>query len=290
MQLNTYTNAHDFFAAVSDFLQRREAENNLIFGITDGLMRHGPAPDTIPYFAAVEQGGAIIAAALMTPPHNVVLSHTDHLDAIPMFTAHLKEYPLPGVTALKGCAHAFAESWASLTGATYHQTMAERIYKLERVTPPPRVRGYARLATDADLPLLLDWMTAFTAEAFGDAPANVNRAALERLARNRLKDSYAGGYYLWHDPDPVCLVGYAGPTPHGIRIGPVYTPPEYRKHGYGSACTAYVSQRLLEAGRQFVFLFTDLANPTSNKIYQDIGYAPVADVDMLAFSPPESAA
>jgi predicted GNAT family acetyltransferase len=79
------------------------------------------------------------------------------------------------------------------------------------------------------------------------------------------------------------MVGYSGPTPNGIRIAPVYTPPELRGGGYASACTAETTRRLLKDGRRFCFLYTDLANPTSNSIYQRIGYRPVCDVDQYRF-------
>ncbi len=90
--------------------------------------------------------------------------------------------------------------------------------------------------------------------------------------------------YLWEDAgEVVALAGAAGPTPRGIRIGPVYTPPDRRGRGYASNLVAEVSRRQLAAGRSFCFLFTDLANPTSNHIYQTIGYEPVVDVDQYRF-------
>jgi len=81
----------------------------------------------------------------------------------------------------------------------------------------------------------------------------------------------------------VSIAGYGGPTPNGIRIGPVYTPPDLRGRGYASALTARLTQTLLDGGRRFCFLFTDLANPTSNSVYQRIGYRPVTDVDLWRF-------
>jgi predicted GNAT family acetyltransferase len=81
----------------------------------------------------------------------------------------------------------------------------------------------------------------------------------------------------------VSMAGYGGVTPNGIRIGPVYTPPEFRKRGYASALTAALSQEMLDQGRKFVTLYTDLSNPTSNHIYQTIGYKPVHDVDEYRF-------
>jgi predicted GNAT family acetyltransferase len=82
---------------------------------------------------------------------------------------------------------------------------------------------------------------------------------------------------------PVSLAGFGGPTPNGIRIGPVYTPPEHRNRGYGTAVTAAVTQLLLARSHRFCFLYTDLANPTSKSIYVRIGYEPVCDSRELAF-------
>jgi uncharacterized protein len=89
--------------------------------------------------------------------------------------------------------------------------------------------------------------------------------------------------YLWDDHEPVSMCGVGGETPHGVRIGPVYTPPRARRQGYASALVAEVSQVQLDRGRTFCFLFTDLANPTSNHIYQEIGYEPVRDVEVYRF-------
>ena len=93
-----------------------------------------------------------------------------------------------------------------------------------------------------------------------------------------------GGFLLWEDGgQTVSISGWGGPTPNGIRIGPVYTPPELRRRGYASALVAELTKRLLDGGRKFCFLFTDLANPTSNSIYQRVGYEPVSDADQWVF-------
>ena len=90
--------------------------------------------------------------------------------------------------------------------------------------------------------------------------------------------------YLWEDAgEVVAFAGVGGQTPRGIRIGPVYTPPDRRGRGYASNLVAAVTQLQLDSGRRFCFLFTNLANPTSNHIYQAIGYAPVVDVDLYRF-------
>jgi predicted GNAT family acetyltransferase len=75
-----------------------------------------------------------------------------------------------------------------------------------------------------------------------------------------------------------------GATPRGIRIGYVYTPPDRRRRGYAGACVAELSRRLLAAGRAFCVLYADLSNPTTNALYQRMGYKPVADVTDYYFT------
>ena len=112
-----------------------------------------------------------------------------------------------------------------------------------------------------------------------DAPQQDYDAMADRWIRRLGRTAY-----LWVDEGrPVSLAGAGGLTPNGIRVGPVYTPPELRGRGYASNLVAGVSQAQLDAGRRFVFLFTDLANPTANHIYQEIGYEPVTDIDEYAF-------
>jgi predicted GNAT family acetyltransferase len=104
----------------------------------------------------------------------------------------------------------------------------------------------------------------------------------ERTVDARLRAG-VGGFTIWEDGGPVSLAGWGGRTPNSVRIGPVYTPPEQRRRGYGSAVTAAVTAEQLAVGRTFCFLYTDLANPTSNKIYTEIGYELVCDSIDYAF-------
>ncbi len=159
--------------------------------------------------------------------------------------------------------------------------MQECLYRLDQVRPVKGVGGEYRFPSQADSELLIDWFMAFSAEAlekmsYEDAQRQVNI----RLT----SDPSLRGLRLWIDNGkPVSFAGYGGPTPNGIRIGPVYTPPEFRGRGYASACVAALSQEMLDAGRKFCTLHTDLSNPTSNHIYQNIGYKPLYDVDEYRF-------
>jgi predicted GNAT family acetyltransferase len=122
-------------------------------------------------------------------------------------------------------------------------------------------------------------MVGFFVDTFGDD----NRDYALKLV-DELLTLPNQGMMIWDDPDPVTMAGFRGRTPNGVRIGMVYTPPEYRRKGYATACVAALSQHLLDSGCRYVCLYTDLTNPTSNHIYQTIGYRPVVDSDEYGFS------
>ena len=126
----------------------------------------------------------------------------------------------------------------------------------------------------ADCDLVVRWTTEFWKEI------DEHAAGLPQTMRRRIMQRQV---FLWLDPGPVCMAGFTGPTPNGIRIGVVYTPPERRRHGYATALTAALSQHLLDTGRRYCYLFTDVANTTSNGIYQKIGYKPVCDYQQFDF-------
>jgi len=146
---------------------------------------------------------------------------------------------------------------------------ALRLLRLDQLHPPAGVPGQSRPATVEDQPTVQRWYTAFGAEA-GTAFGDVDRAVADAVG--------GGGCWLWLDPDSA-VVSLATRRPviaGSARVGPVYTPAQYRGHGYGSAVTTVATRDILDDGGIPV-LFTDLANPTSNDIYQRLGYQPVED-------------
>jgi GNAT superfamily N-acetyltransferase len=284
MELHRFDGVDDFLAAAGEFLVAREAEHNLIFGICSGI-RAAPevVADDPPRFAVVtDHYGSAVAATLRTPPFQQVLSQVDELAAVDLIVGGLTEAgeQLPGVLGPKEAAARFADLWSERTGQRASLAMSERIFRLERVVPPRPASGTWRIAEDRDRQLMRDWFLAFHAEAIPDDPPPPDLDALiDRWIRR-----VGRTMYFWEDDGrPVSMVGAGGETPHGARIGPVYTPRELRGRGYASNLTAAVSEDLLDRGRRFCFLFTDLANPTSNHIYQEIGYEPVTDVDQYRF-------
>ncbi|MEJ2447862.1 MAG: GNAT family N-acetyltransferase, partial [Anaerolineales bacterium] len=187
-----------------------------------------------------------------------------------------------GLSGNKAFISPLIDLWQGISGKEASLAVAMRIYKLETVQPVSGVPGKARPADKTDRDLLLDWYAGFQRDATNTEP---DPSHVRHVVRTYLEaDPSLRGMMIWEaGGKPVSMAGYSGPTPHGIRIGAVYTPPDQRQKGYASACTAHLSQQLLDEGYEFCFLFTDLQNPTSNHIYQQIGYRPVCDVDRYLF-------
>jgi predicted GNAT family acetyltransferase len=279
IEVELLADAGSFLAQAGPLLLADEARHNLLFGVagtahaTPGLYRDKR------FWVAVEDG-VVVAAALRTPPYNLIVARPREDAALDALAAGIDD-ELPGVTGARPEVDVFARIWSAVHGVDSRVVRSMGVYALERVRPVPCAPGGSRTATKGDEPLLLDWMNAFATEALeeGDPGRTEARATVE----HRLGGG-DGGFLLWEDAGEVVSVsGWGGPTPNGIRIGPVYTPPELRGRGYATALVAELSQRLLGEGRSFCFLFTDLANPTSNAIYERIGYVRVCESAMIAF-------
>lgn len=280
MIVTIYPNANKFLAKTQAVLEKNEAANNLILGLSLRVSRFLPVVQHPPYFATVTDNDDLLLAAMMTPPRSLVLS-TGLADwreplerLIQEVAAH--NWPIPGVTGSPLLSQAFAAAWASLKGTTYRVKMRNRLYELKRVNPVPPTPGRLRVATANDLELVTEWIFAFQNEALQRG----NLAESREVARYRINDQ---DIYLWEDREPVSMAAQTRPTRSGICISLVYTPPELRGRGYATACVARLSQLFLDSGRNFCVLFTDLSNPTSNRIYQKIGYAPVCDFTEYIF-------
>lgn len=284
MQLDHFTDVGKFEAATLPFLVQHEAENNLPIGLISNLKRDPLQYGSMPYMLIVRNEETIVAVALRTPPYSLIISQMENSAPISLILSDaIREFgtDIPGILGPSEVARFAVEQWQAQTGIGYKLAVAERIYQLEKVNPAAAVPGIMRPIEPTERDLLIEWVYAFALEARlpegGNrdvAVANIDRA-LARVGRR---------YYVWEaESQPVSLAGCTGETPNGIRIGPVYTPPEARRKGYATVLVAHLSQLLLDEGRRYCFLFTDLSNPTSNHIYQAIGYHPVCDVDMYTF-------
>ena len=280
-----------FRARAEPWLLENEAEHNLLLGLAARLEESTAGYEPPIYLATIERGeggergdrdergeraGDIVGCAFRTPPFNLGITRLPAA-AVEELAADVAQVydSLRGVLGPAAEARALAARWSELKGAAVREHMRERIYVLERVIPPGRAApGRARTASEADAGLVVSWVEAFAAEA--DAPANMEQ--IRRLVKR-------GRILLWDDDGARSMAATGADTPHGSRVGPVYTPPLWRGRGYATACVAELSRRILAGGRRFCFLYTDLSNPTSNAIYQRIGYEPVSDVVDYRFEP-----
>ncbi|MEM7552698.1 MAG: GNAT family N-acetyltransferase [Cyanobacteria bacterium P01_A01_bin.84] len=292
MKIHRFENPHPFYDTVSKYLLKDEGENILPIGICETLSNNPKYYDSQPYMVSVRVDDEIIAVAIRTPPHNLVLSKVKNLEAIELIAQDLysqqiysqqlysqKQYSqkqnLPGVSGLITESFTFAKLWNYLTGSNYCTRIHLRIHRLQTVKEIKTTHGYIRPATEKDKSLLCQWYEEFSIEAMGAIKGNIETIVESQLKQNNI--------YLWQDEVPVTMVCCAGKTINSKRLGPVYTPPKYRRKGYATSCVAQVSQKFLNEGCQSCFLFTDIANPTSNNIYHKIGYQAVANWDEYEF-------
>ena len=280
MTVHRLADIEAFKALAGPFLLEREAEHNLLLGIL-GQLGGSTSNERVTCLVVRHRDGTVVGAVLHAPPYNPVLSQVDDLEAVDALVDSLRAERLPGLLGPSAAAVRFVERWRASTGQHAELEMAQRAFRLDRVLPlAHRASGSWRFGEERDHPLLSRWMRNFQEEAL---PASSHLEQVEPLVDRWIR-RIGRTLYVWEDRDgPVSVVGVGGATPNSIRVGPVYTPPEHRGRGYATALTASASQDQLDRGRRFCTLFTDLANPTSNRIYRAIGYEPVYDMDQYRF-------
>jgi uncharacterized protein len=282
MKTARFNSPENFLSKVQPFLESREAANSLILGIALRLADHPDWTEQPPYMGAViSDSGSVLLAGLITPPHNLLLAGVESVppEALAFLAENLRSggWTLPAVHAANPLAEQFAQVWAKQTGKGTRLQMRQLIYQLDQVIPPSRpAAGELRQATLSDLDLSFEWRAAFIQESLHTQPLPGLRDEL----RHQIE---AGLVYLWLDGEPVSTAVTTRPTPHGMSISGVYTPPALRGRGYASACVAALSQQILDSGKRFCTLFTDADYPASNAIYQAIGYRPIGEFSVFEF-------
>ena len=265
---------------VMPLLARDPTAHTIALTVLDAVRKGIRWSDEPCWFGWHQAGGSVDGAIFQTPPHPLGLAVVPagseaELVAVVRDAGHT----VAGVNGQMEAARRVGDAWRAGTGGSVTELLRTRLYRLDTLKPPTSsaVRGRPRRAGLHDLDLVMEWIVAFHLESHPDT-ATANRQQF----RGKIED---GLVWFWeHDERPVSLAG-CNPTTFGVaRVGPVYTPPAERRHGYGSAVTAACTRDALERGAEQVVLFTDVANPTSNAIYQKIGYQPDHDRLTLAFS------
>jgi GNAT superfamily N-acetyltransferase len=288
MQVRRLDDPTEFMRLATPVLLADEPRHNLILGLADTLTNH-PATYASWDLWLVVDAETVVATALQTPPWPLAIGRPLRTGALDALAAELVARGIhpPAVSGVRPEVTEFADAWGSLTGARLTTRMEQGIYALDAVIDLSPASGTARRAGADDADLIERWIHAFHAEASPaprGAPSEVRQLIALKL---KSTDPDQAGFWLWeHEGEPRSLSGYGGVTPNGIRIGPVYTPPQHRGQGFATNLVAQQSAWLLSRGRRFCFLYTDLSNPTSNAIYQRIGYRKVCEGAEIAFEPP----
>lgn len=256
-----------------------EVQNNLVLGIAAGLDRNPTLAKELPYFATVQSGSGIVMCAVRTPPYPLTITRSDEGDAVKYLVDDVVAlYPdLCEVNGPEQTVSLFANAWSRLSGREARRGMRMRIHEIRRVlTSGSRPPGGLRPATELDAEILTPWVAGFIKDV-----GVSEKSEPGELVRDRLKNR---SLYVWDDGGPVSMAAWSGKTTNGVRVNFVYTPENLRRRGYANACVAALTELLLDEGNKYCCLYTDLANSTSNRIYQQIGYRPVCDVAQYRLS------
>jgi GNAT superfamily N-acetyltransferase len=283
MEVRRYDDPAAFRRDGAPVLLADAARNNLILGILQVLLDE---PDVYPVFhlwLAVHEGRPM-GVATQTEPFKVMVAEPLDDGAVDALAEAVVAdgAPLPGVVANRPWADRFAERVTVITGRSAERILEEGVWMLTAVEDVPVPAGTARAATPADRDLVRSWIRAFADEALPPGRPRHDDAGIDLDVDLRLAGRGAA-YLLWEDGTPVSLSGHREIPGVGSRIGPVYTPPQHRGRGYATRLVAEQSASRLAAGDPACYLYTDLANPTSNAIYARIGYAKIADAEEYLF-------
>ncbi len=286
-----------FLDAAGDYLAADAVLNTVIATVTRRAVDDVDLPrgDGPRWWLTVRDGSRVLGVAMRTAPRQpyplLVLAMPDEAAVGLARALHERDEPALGVNGSLPAAQLVAAETARLTGGAARVAERTRLHSVTTVVPPRPVPGRLRPAKPDDLGLVLRWFLAFDVDAAEQAgrpgehmmlePPN-GAALLPRIEQGRV--------WLWEDEhgEVVHLTAGNAPAYGVVRIGPVYTPRDRRGQGYASAAVAEVSQLMLDDGHQ-VCLFTDQDNPTSNHVYEALGYRPVVDMANLVVTTPAPA-
>ncbi|WP_433500265.1 GNAT family N-acetyltransferase [Sphaerimonospora sp. CA-214678] len=269
----SFTRDVEEFAAVAEpWLLRDPAGNTVLLTVLLGLRAGQFAED--PLMGWLEDDDGEVAGVIThTPPYPLGIADMP-LHALPPLARELIEMDRT-VHAARGAVEmveAFGREW----WRPETSRRAERLYRLGTLAPCA-VPGRACTVTAGEVDEAARWFREFQDEAHIDRTADPTPVVSARVNREEL--------IWWEDGDRrVSLAALSTPVAGMSRIGPVYTPPEFRRRGYGSAATHAVSRRAMDEGATEVLLFADLSNPTSNSIYRRLGFRQVANHLTIDFS------
>ncbi|MCM3743715.1 GNAT family N-acetyltransferase [Sporosarcina luteola] len=280
MEFVQYDDAEQFAAVAEPVIAKNEDVFSLFYGILQAI-KAGKYVN--PFMAVVSDGGEKLALLQMTPPHPlnlVIVNESKKDETIDFIIRELRaaSVPVPSIISVKQWAVAFAENWELQTGEKQKLLMDQGLYRLDEVEENLEMSpGSWRFASGEDAPLIEKWFALF------EEDTNLDRTPMELIKERVAAFLEAGEVFLWEDEGKVVsMMKKSRPTENSVTVSLVFTPKEERKKGYARTMVAQGSQELLK-DYEFCVLYTDMMNPTSNKIYKEIGYKHIADSIHIGF-------
>ena len=286
IKIISHNHASELISLSGTYLEQNESENNLSIGLAYRLAED-PYYYTsqLPVLLSILEQERVVGVAVMTPPKKIILSKIDRdiQAAVACLVDYLRgiDVQIPGIVGPAVEAQAFSECWLKgRIDVSAKQGKRMRVFEARTVANLPLSPGEMRFANVDDHSLMAHWIVGLS-EVIGE-PVSLESAKsrAEKLIKNQ-------ELYVWDNEGPVSIAGVSRPMRNGTTIGLVYTPPEHRGKGYATSCVLSLTKKLLSDGYSFCSLYTDLSNPTSNRIYTKIGYVPVGDALELNFLPSE---
>jgi GNAT superfamily N-acetyltransferase len=285
-RLEFFDDPAGFLAAAGEHLARDSVLNTVVATIAEREVREGvPAAPGLPHWYVVARAAddRVVGVAMRTAPFEpfpvFLLPMPGEAALLLARVLHERGEDVRGANGALPATREFAEETGRLVRRTPEVVVQTRLHQLHRLVAPPTPAGALRPARADEVDLVLRWYHAFHREADEQAGRPPGTMPMTGLSREEMLVRIRGGrVFLWHvDGEPVHLTAANPPAYGAARIGPVFTPAEHRGHGYAAAAVAQVSQLLVDEGSR-PCLFTDQANPVSNRLYERLGYEPVVDM------------
>ncbi len=250
-----------FLAKHLDALEANQARHNLMLGLINRAHRD-------PSKVRIWSLGDGAACAIQTPPHNIVLGDLNQAQCEKLAQT-VVNLDFIGCLGPDDTAEMLANCLTKL-GIAHKLGMPQRIYTLDQPPTYPNCQGHGRKSISNDQDLFCDWFMRFVRETAPNEPPFTKERMIETFTERPV--------FFWEvDGKPVSMAARNRETKDGSNISLVFTPPELRGRGYAGSVTAFACEDVLKEGKRTCFLYTDLRNPASNKVYQNIGFRPWCD-------------
>jgi len=276
-----HTDIQQFCEAVWPWLLEAEADYCVLVGLVQRMREKGYVPMSVdelaePMLLTVQAGEEIELVAIQTLKTMMSVSRGSE-SAMRLLAEDLaaRQWQGKAISGICPAVAQLAEQYERISARSKRLRVRMRFFQISSVTMPPAAPGKLHRATADDRGVLARLLKEFD-DWLGESIEESYQLRADRII-------WEGRAYFWLDEEPVSMALWTGRTPRGVRITCVYTPPQFRRRGYASNLVAHLSQQLLDEGRSFCFLNTDLANPTSNSIYKKIGYQPTSDSQIWEF-------